>query len=84
MFVKCLVKAYRLACHALGPELFAEAAGVIGDEAIGRVENVFSRAVVLLEFDQLRTREIAAELLNILDLCPAPAIDRLIVVAYHH
>ena len=40
-------------------------------------------AVVLLQPEELRLREIAAELLQVLDPRAAPAVDRLIVVADH-
>ena len=68
------VEADRLAARTAGPQLLAEAAGVVGDQAVGGFENDRGGAVVLLEPEKLRLRVIAAELLQVLDLCAAPAV----------
>src|SRR3984893_4143060 len=60
------VEADRLAARAAGPQFLAEAAGVVGDQAVGGFENGRGGAVVLLEPEKLRLRVIAAELLQVL------------------
>src|SRR3546814_9433824 len=57
--------------------------GVVCDHRIGSVEDVGAGAVVLLQPDGLRAREVLEELLHVLDLGAAPAVDRLVVVADH-
>ncbi|EMH76398.1 hypothetical protein EHI8A_126200 [Entamoeba histolytica HM-1:IMSS-B] len=72
-----------LAFTGIGPQLLAEAAEVVGDQAVGGLEDGVGGAVVLLQADDLG-REVLVELLDVLDLGAAPAIDGLVVVAHHH
>ena len=78
------VQADRLAVAAVGPQLLAEAPVVVGDQRVGGLEDAGGGAVVLLQADQLGIGEVATELLDVLDLGAAPAVDRLVVVADHH
>src|SRR5882757_7617721 len=71
----------RIALLAARPEVFPEPPGVMRDQAVCRGENGCGRAVVLLEPAQQRRAVVAAKLMQVLDPCPAPAIDRLVVVA---
>ncbi len=70
-----------VAVIGLGPQGLAEPAAVVRDHPGGGGENARGRAVVFLEADDRRTREIALEAQNVADLRSAPAIDRLVVVA---
>jgi hypothetical protein len=74
-------QAHRLALVALGPEGLAEAPLVVGDQARGGGQDVRGRAVVALEPDHLGPGEVLFEAQDVADLGPAPAIDRLVVVA---
>ena len=65
----------------LGPQRLAEPAGILRDQAGGGGEDVGGRAVILLEADDLRAREILLEAQDVGDLGAAPGIDRLVVVA---
>ena len=65
----------------VGVQRLAEAAGIVGDEVGGGAENVTRRAVVLLEPDDLGAGKVFLEAQDVVDLRPAPAIDRLVVVA---
>ena len=65
----------------VGPQRLAEAAGVVGDQAVGGGEDVRGRAVILLEPDDLRAGEVLFEAQDVGDLRAAPGIDRLVVVA---
>ena len=71
------------ACGQLRPQGFFHAARVVGDDLIGRVQNIGGAAVVLFQLDDLRVREILLEIQNIADVRAAPAVDALIVVAHH-
>src|SRR5256885_167491 len=73
----------RFAARAAGPECLAQAAGVVGDEPVGRFQDGAGGAVVLLEAEQLRRRVVAAELLQVLDPCTTEAVYGLIVVRDH-
>ena len=66
----------------IGPEVFAEALGVVADQRIGGLENPASRPIVLLEPHHLDIGEVLLEVVDILDLRPTPTVDRLIVVAH--
>ena len=70
-----------LAVAGVGPQRLAEAAGIVGDEAVGGGEDVRGRAVILLEPDDLRAGEVLLEPEDVGDLGAAPRIDRLVVVA---
>ena len=70
-----------LAVLALRPQGLAQAPGVLGDEARGGGQDVSGGTVVLFEADDLGAGEILFELQDVADLGPAPAVDRLVVVA---
>src|SRR5690349_12827406 len=70
-----------LAVALVGPERLAEAAAVVGDEAVGGGEDVRGGAVVLFQPDDLRAGEVLLEAEDVGDLGTAPAVDRLVVVA---
>src|SRR5690606_12825047 len=67
----------------LRPQRFAETPAVGLDQTGSGRENLRGRAIVLLQPNYGRTREILFEPKDIGDFCPAPGIDRLIVVADH-
>ena len=71
----------RRAGRAGGPQLLAEPVRIVRDHRVRGGEDVAGRAVVLFEADGLRAREIAQEMLHVLDARAAPAVDRLVVVA---
>src|SRR2546429_333464 len=72
------VEADRLAARAAGPEFLAEAAGVVGDEPVGRFQDSAGGAVVLLEAEQLRRRVVAAELLEVPGARAPEAVNRVV------
>ena len=63
---------------------FLAAVAVVGDHRVGGREDRLRRAVVLLELDHLRVREVALEVEDVADVGAAEAVDRLVVVADHH
>ncbi len=65
----------------VGEQRLAEATLVVGDQMAGSAENVFGRAVVTLELDDLGAGKVLFEAQDVVDLRAAPAIDRLVVVA---
>ena len=69
------------AALALGPELFAFAANVVGDDRAGGFKNDLRGAVVLLEADDAGVGKIFFELENVANVGAAPGIDALILVA---
>ena len=64
-----------------GPQGLAEPAAVMRDDAAGGGQDLRGRAVVLLQPDDQRAREIVLEAQDVADLGAAPAVDRLVVVA---
>ncbi len=53
----------------------------MGDQRVGRIEDVTDRAVVLLELDQILHAELAFEVRHVADVRAAEGVDRLVVVA---
>lgn len=78
------VERNRLALGPFGPQLLAKALGVVGDDAVGSLEDVGGGAVVLLEADGLGPLIVGQEALDVLDLGAAPAVDGLVIVADDH
>ena len=66
--------------HILGAQRLAEPAFVVGDEMARGGEDVAGGAIISLKPNDLRTRKVMVEPENVIDLGPAPAIDRLIVI----
>jgi hypothetical protein len=56
---------------------------VVADQLVGAAKDRRERAVVLLELDRHRRREVQVEAEDVGDLGAAPAVDRLVVVADH-
>ena len=70
-----------LAQHVFGAQRLAEAAFVVGDEVRGGREDVAGGAVVPLETDDLGAGKVVIEAQDVVDFGPAPAVDRLVVIA---
>src|SRR3954452_1918328 len=64
-----------------GTQRLAEPAAIMRDDPGGGGEDLGGRAVILLEPDDQRAREIALEFEDVADLGATPAVDRLVVVA---
>lgn len=71
-----------LAFALLGPEVLAQAAIVVADERVGRIEDVPVRAVVLFEADDRAARVVALEVGHVADIGAAKGVDGLVVVAH--
>lgn len=83
-FVEGAVEGNRLAFAAFGPQIFAHAPVVVGDQGVGRFQDVAGGTVVLLQADGFRAGEILQEALDVFHLRAAPAVDRLVIVADDH
>ena len=66
----------------LGPQHLVEQFGVVADHGVGRLQDAAGRAIVLLQLHHLERRVIHRQFLQIFDICAAPAVDRLIVIAH--
>ncbi len=71
----------RRAVAAGGPEVLGLAAGVLGDDRVGRAQDGLGRAVVLLQQDGPRARVVVLELGDVADRGAAEGVDRLVGVA---
>ena len=76
-----LVDADRLATARLGPQVLAQARGIVLDDGIRGVEDVAFGAVVLFEADQVSDLELALEIGHVAHIRAAEGVDRLVVVA---
>ena len=72
----------RIAVPEFGPQGLVEQLLVVRDDVVGRLEDTHGRPVILLEFDDLERREFGRQLLQVVDVGAAPAVDRLVVVAH--
>src|SRR5262249_18755938 len=70
-----------LARLILGAQRLAEPALVVGDEVRGGGEDVAGGAIIALKTDDPGAGKIVLEAQDVVDLGPAPAVDRLVVVA---
>ncbi len=64
-----------------GPELLVEQLLVVRDDVVGGLQDAHRQPVVLLQRDDLERRKFGRQPLQVADVGPAPAVDRLIVVA---
>ena len=76
------VVADQRAALALGPQLFALAAQVVGDHGAGSFQNDLRRPVVLLQADDPGVGKVLFELENVADVGAAPGVDALVLVAH--
>ena len=84
MLVAELVELHRVAARDVGPELLRPPFAVVGDDRVGGREDRLGRAIVLLELDHLRFREVGLEVEDVADVGGPEAVDRLVLVADHH
>ena len=75
-------QAHLLAVVLVGPQLFAQPPLIAPDHAGGCGQNMWGGPVVLLQPHHMRAREILFKAQDVAHLGPAPAIDRLIIVAH--
>jgi hypothetical protein len=71
-----------VAAAASGPQHLVMPKRVEANQTVGEREDRFGRAIVLFEPNYLGVGPVGFEPQNMRDLGPAPAIDRLIVVAH--
>ena len=76
--------AHRLALAEVRPEVLLLAVAVVRDDVVGDLQDRVRRAVVLLERDHLRVREVAFELEDVADVCASEGVDRLVRVPDRH
>ena len=69
-----------LTLAGVGPQPLRLAAGVVGDDGVGGVEDRLGRAVVLLEQDDLGVRVVLLELVDVADVGAPKCVDRLVGV----
>ncbi len=81
MLVLHLERAHRRPVAEVGEERLLLALAVVRDDGVRGAEDGVRRAVVLLERDELRAREVALELEDVADVGSAEGVDRLIGVA---
>jgi hypothetical protein len=73
----------RVAPAEVRPQRLLHAPAVVRDDRVGRVEDRLRGAVVLLQPDHGRVREVVLEVEDVADVGPAEAVDRLVRIAHH-
>src|SRR5512139_1636689 len=71
----------RVADAEVAPQPLLEQLGIVGNEAVGGLEDANGRAVVLLQLDHVQVRVVFVELAQVVGRRAAPAVDRLVDVA---
>jgi hypothetical protein len=69
------VDADRLAAAGFGPQVLAQALGVVLDDGVRRVEDVAVGALVLLQPDHVGNLELAYEVAHVADVGAAKSVD---------
>ena len=65
------------------PKRLFLASFVITDHPVGRIQNIFRRAVVLLQLDHPGVREFLLKIKYITDICPTEFINRLVIIPHN-
>ena len=81
VLIRGAVERERVTGISLCPERFALAAGVVGDDVVGRVQNAAGAAVVLLEADGARVLVLLFKIEDVLDRRAAELVDALVIIA---
>src|ERR1700690_1870012 len=76
-----LEKAHQVPRADVSLEILAQAIGIVGDNSGSGIEDGLRGAVILFQPDDLRSGEILGKALQIAGARPAPAVDRLVLVA---
>ena len=76
-----LINAHRFAGPLVGAQVFSQAAAVVADQRIGRVQNVAVAAVVLLQLDLVLHRKFAHKVGHIAHACATKRINALVIIA---
>ena len=79
-----LVHAHGFARALRGAQVLAQAAAVVADEVVGRVEDVAVAAVVLLQLDLVLHIKLAHKVGHVAHACAAKGVDALVVVTHGH
>ena len=82
-FVRGLDAVDELALPILGPEARLLPLCVVRDDGIGGFEDDARGPVVLLQAHDFGAAKIALEVEDVVHLCPPPAVNALVVIAYH-
>ena len=80
VLVRSAVERERVAGIGLCPERFALAAGVVGDDVVGGIQDAAGATVVLLEADGARVLVLLFKIEDVLDRCAAELVDALVIV----
>ena len=65
------------------PQLLLYLIAVAGDDAVGSIDDVLRRSVVLFELEEVHVGVVALEVENVLYVGPAESVDTLCVVTHH-
>ena len=74
---------HRQAVAGIGPQFFVAALGVLGNDGVGGIEDIFGAAIILLQFDDSAVFVIALKFQDIAEISAAPTINTLPVIPDH-
>src|SRR5450830_90783 len=77
-----LKHAHLFTLSGIGAQVLAQAFAVVGNEHVGRIQNVAMRAVVLLQLDQILYAEFTFEGGHVADIGAAKRINALVIIAH--
>ena len=71
----------RIAVAEFGPQGLVEQLLVMRDDVVCRFQYPYGRPVVLLKLDHLERGKFIGQFFQVVDIGPAPAVDRLVIIA---
>ena len=83
-FVCSHVDLHLVAFAGIGDEALFLALGIVGDHRIRRRKDVAGRTVIAFQLDRAAVGVVLLEIQDVADIGTAPAVNGLVVVAYHH
>ena len=66
----------------VGKQGFAKTVFVVADEVRGGSEDVAGGAIITFQLNDLRAGEVFFKAQNVIDFCPAPAVNRLVIITH--
>ena len=82
-FVCCSVPRDLLPRSGIGPEMFGLSAGIVGNHAVGSVQNVLGGTIILFQTNHGAVRKFFFESENIFDRRSAEPVDTLLIITHN-
>ena len=82
-FVCCSVPRDLLPCSGIGPEMLGLSAGIVGNHAVGSVQNILGGTIILFQTNHGAVRKFFFESENVFDRRSAEPVDTLVIITHN-